>query len=288
VDLPVGGPGHNGDGFAVARVIDVAAARHLGEQAVQAARDLDDGRLVTRALAELCSAYYHAGEPQTALPLARESVDRARQLGDDVLLGRGLLRYLMAIAPDQPRQLVAEALACTERSGDHLTNSVLHNNAGFYALSTGNVPAARAHMDAAAQAAQAIGFQNTAMAANLGLVIRAEGDPDGARSAFEAGLRVSRRSGHNIAMANACLGLACLASDLGDWHRSAVLHGAAQAFLDRAGSPFKGLEARNRQDRLDHVRAHLGNEELELAYAQGMALSIDEVLELALRRAAPG
>jgi hypothetical protein len=32
----------------------------------------------------------------------------------------------------------------------------------------------------------------------------------------------------------------------------------------------------------------LGNQELELGYAQGMALSVDEVLELALRRMASG
>jgi tetratricopeptide (TPR) repeat protein len=192
----------------------------------------------------------------------------------------------MVIAPNQPPQLVAEALACTQRSGDHLTNSVLHNNAGFYSLSAGDLPAARAHLDAAAQAAQAIGFPNTVMTANLGLVIRAEGDADGARSAFEECLRISRRSGHNIAMANACLGLACLAGDLGDWHRSAALHGAAQALLDRARGPFKELEARNRQDSLDQVRAHLGEEELELAYAHGMTLTVDEVLKLAFQRAA--
>jgi tetratricopeptide (TPR) repeat protein len=181
-------------------------------------------------------ACYHGGEPQTALPLAQESVGRARQLGDDVLLARSLLRYLMTIAPDKPPQLVAEALACTQRSGDYLTKHFLHNNVGYYALSAGDIPAARAHLDAAAQAAQAIGFQDTVMAANLGLAIRAEGDPDGARSAFEEGLRISRRSGHNIAMACACLGLACLAGDLGDWHRSAALHGAAQASIERTGS----------------------------------------------------
>ena len=93
-------------------------------------------------------------------------------------LGRSLLRYLMIISPAPPREVVAEAIACTERSGDHLTNSVLHMNAGYYALSAGNVPAARAHLDAAVQPAQAIGYVNTALTVNLGWVLRAEGDPD--------------------------------------------------------------------------------------------------------------
>ena len=78
------------------------------------------------------------------------------------------------------------------------------------------------------------------MPENLGLLLRAEGDPDGARAAFGAGLRISRRNGDNSGMAYSILGLACLAGDAGDWDRAAVLHGAAQAFLGRAGNPMAG------------------------------------------------
>ena len=128
------------------------------------------------------------------------------------------------------------------------------------------------------------------MPENLGLVLRAEGDPDGARSAFEAGLRIGRRNGDNSSMAYAILGLACLAGDAGDWDRAAALHGAAQALLDRTGNPWQEsapLEARNRRDSLDQVRAHLGDEQLERAYAQGMALSLEKALDLALPKAGP-
>ena len=75
-------------------------------------------------------------------------------------------------------------------------------------MSTGDIPAARAHLEAAAQAGQQIGHQNTAVMANLGWVLRAEGDLDGARSMFEAALRVGRRNGDSRGMAIACLGLA--------------------------------------------------------------------------------
>ena len=122
---------------------------------------------------------------------------------------------------------------------------------------------------------------------NLGLVLRAEGDPDGARSTFEAGARMSRRNGDNIYLACACSGLACLAGDAGDWHRAAVLHGAAQAFFDRMGRPWQKHDARRRQDSLDQARAHLGDEQLERAYAQGMALSPEKAFDLALGKAGP-
>ena len=186
-------------------------------------------------------AHYFAGEPETGRPFGQESVERARRLGDDVLLAVSLRGYLLTIDPARSGQLFSEAIACTERSGDHLTNAILHNNAGWHALTAGDLPAARAHLEAAAQAGRAIGYEDTIVTVNLGLVLRAEGDHDGARSTFEAGLRISRRNGDNICMADAILGLALLAGDAGDWDRAAALHGAAQAFQDRTGNPWQEI-----------------------------------------------
>jgi Anaphase-promoting complex subunit 5 len=263
----------------------IAGARHLGEQAVKAARDLGDDRLLIRSLAALCGAHFFAGEPETGLPFGQESVELARQLGDDVLLAVSLLSYLLTIDPARQLQLVGEAIACTERVGDHLINSILHNNVGNTALITGDILSAWAHLEAAAQAAQAIGWEYTAVTLNLGMVLRAERDADAARCTFEACLRTSRQHGDNEGMAYAIVGLACLASDQGDWHRAAVLHGAAQAFCDRTRLPWQEPEARNRRESLDQARAQLGDEQLERAYAQGMALSLEKALDLALPKA---
>ena len=271
----------------VAYFIDVATARQLAEQAVQIARQLGDERLLCRALATLCAAHFFAGEPETGRPFGQESVERARRLGDDVLLAVGLLSYVMTIDPARSGPLYAEAIACTERSGDHLINSILHSNAGEAALEAGDSPAARAHMEAAAQAAQQIGYETHFLQTNLGSVLRAEGDLDGARSAFEAALRIGRRNGSNLGMAWAILGLACLAGDAGDWDRAAELHGVAQAFLDRTGNPWQEIGARDRRDSLDQARAHLGDEQLERAYAHGMALSLEKALDLALPKTGP-
>ena len=271
----------------VASLIDVVTARQLAEQAVQVARQLGDERLLSRALGVLCGAHFFAGEPETGRRFGQESVERARRLGDDVLLAQSLLGYLMTIDPARSGQLFTEAIACTGRSGDHLSNSILHNNAAAAALEAGDIPAARAHLEAAAQAAQHIGRESATLRADLGSVLRAERDPGGARSAFEAALRIGRRNGDNWNMAWAILGLACLAGDAGDWDRAAALHGAAQAFRDRTGNPWLVSEARDRRDSLDQVRAHLGGKQLERAYAQGMALSLEKALDLALPKAGP-
>jgi DNA-binding CsgD family transcriptional regulator len=61
-----------------------------------------------------------------------------------------------------------------------------------------------------------------------------------------------------------------------------VLHGSVQAFQDWAGIPWDDFDARYRQDSLAPARARMGDEQLERAYAQGMALSLEKALDLAL------
>ena len=92
----------------------------------------------------------------------------------------------------------------------------LTNYAGAQALRAGDIPAARAHLQQAAQAMQAVGSETMDLPVNMGWVLRQDNDPDGARSSFEAALRISRRNGDRFGIAYASLGLACLAADAGD------------------------------------------------------------------------
>ncbi|HJX99983.1 MAG TPA: tetratricopeptide repeat protein, partial [Streptosporangiaceae bacterium] len=264
----------------VSRVSDIASARRYGEQAVEFARQLDDSRLLIEAPAVLASVYYFAGEAERGLPLGQEAVERARLLGDDVLLAEALSGYLMCIDlvdPVRSGELFNEAIACTERSGDLLFACIMHNNAGAHALRVGDIPAARAHLEAAVQASQATGESSDSVTINLGWVRRLDGDYGGARSTFEDALRLSRRGGERHGIAYAGLGLACLAADAGEWSRACVLHGVAQAALDQTGEPWQEPEESYRRESLAQVRTHLGMEQSERDYARGMALSPGEI-----------
>ena len=126
------------------------------------------------------------------------------------------------------------------------------------------------------------------MTLNLGWVLRAERDPAGARSKLQKALRIGRRIGDKGNMAEAMLGLACVAGDLDDWHRAAMLHGAAQALRDQTGVPWDTLVAPYRQESLDQAAAALGDEQFHRAYARGMALSFDQAISLALDEILPG
>jgi predicted ATPase/class 3 adenylate cyclase len=271
----------------LSRVSGIASALRYGERAVELARRLDDGRLLIEALAVLSSLCHFAGQAERGLLLGQEAVERARPLSDDVLLAEAMSGYVQCVDladPVRSGKLYDEAIACTERSGDLLFAGFLHNDAGVHALRVGDIPAARAHLEAAAQASRAIGEHSSPVAINLGWVRRQDGDADGARSSFEDALRMSRRSGEHFDIAYAVLGLACLAADAGEWSRACALHGIAQAALDRTGEPWQEPEAGYRGESLAQIRAQIGAEQSERGYARGLALGPDGIAELATRQ----
>jgi predicted ATPase/class 3 adenylate cyclase len=274
----------------VSRIFDVASAQRYGQRAVEVARELDDSRLIIPALAVLGSSCYFAGQSERGLPLGREAVERARSLGDDVLLAEALSGYLLCIDPIDPvrsGQLFEEAIACTERSGDRLFNGILHNNASVHALRAGDLAVARAHLEAVARGSRPFAEYSDSVAINLGWVLRQEGEHDSARSSFEDGLRMSRRTGERFGICYAVIGLACLAADAGQWSRACLLHGSAQAVLDQTGEAWQEPEASYRSESLAQVRGHLGDEQFDRDYARGLALSSDEILDLAAGKGFP-
>jgi predicted ATPase/class 3 adenylate cyclase len=285
-------PGPFGKALATAATLaqfyDMPAAKRLGEQALEFARQHRDDQLLGYCLMVLGGTCYFAGEPERGLPLAEEAVQLARWHGDEELLGGSLMVYLMFsdyIGSARSGQLFAEAIACTERSGDLLAACMMHNNAGSQALCADDIPAARAHLEQAAQLEQEIGLKGHVVSTNLGWVLRQEGDLPSARSRFTAGLKVSRRSGNRSGLAYTSLGLACLTADAGDWHQAGQLHGVAQALLDRAGECWQEPETRYRDDSIGKVRSALGEEQFEHAYTHGKALSLDQALDVVLKTA---
>jgi len=266
---------------------DLPTGLQLAKEAAEVASRLGDDRLLILSRVTLSLAYYSAGEPDRARPLGAEAVQRARQVGDDVLLGYSLGTYALCTGAAASAQLYAEAFACTERSGDLGTKGALHTNAGLAAFEMGDIPGARTHLEAAIQIAEALGRPHPLESGNLGDLLLAEHDLGGARSTYEDVVRIARRTGDKNHLASAIDGLARLATDLKDWPRAAMLHGAAQALHDTTGAPWEPPAARRRQESLDQAGGALGGKQLQRAYTDGMALSFDQAIDLALAGVPP-
>jgi hypothetical protein len=77
------------------------------------------------------------------------------------------------------------------------------------------------------------------------------------------------------------LGLACCATQLDETERAARLHGGADALLLASSNQWESLEGRIRERDITVLREGLGND-FERLYAEGAAMSHDEVIKLAL------
>ena len=269
----------------IARGVDIELALRLAQEAMEIADQLAEDRLLIDAGHVLCCILYFAGMPERGIAYGEAAVQRARRLGDDSLLGPSLIFLLMCIdqvQPDRAEGLKAEAIACVERSGDQSLAVGLYNNAGVSSLRRGDLPSARRYLQRAAEANRTVGLRSSTPMINLGWVLRLEGDGAGAAGAFRQALRESHRVGSRPDIPYATLGLACNASDTGDWRRAAVLHGFADAFLGSSGEPWQNPEDGFGQQSLDEVRAHLGDADFEAEYGRGKRLDLRSAVDMAL------
>ena len=273
-----------------ANYVDMQTAQRLGEQAVQIGRELDDAPLLVSALRVLAYTYWFGGEPEPGYALAIESVERARALGDDVLLGESLIVCLACtrtVDPPATDAVLREALTCLQRTNDLFMSAVLRNNASVDALHAGDISAAREHLERAADAYEAMGVASFNLRGNLGMVLREEGSLDAARELVEDGLRMSRRAGDRYGLGYSILCLALIAGDENEWGRAAELHGAAQSLLDQIGQPWLVLYyAAVRETSVDAARAALGDNLFQRLYDRGYRLTSDEAIRLAFQHTA--
>jgi predicted ATPase len=271
-----------------ANYVDLQTARRLAEQAVQIGRDLVDAPLLVSALRVLAYTHWFGGDPESGLAAATESVDLARDLGDDVLLGESLticLACTRTVDPTNVDAVLGEALACLQRTNDLFMSAILRNNASVDALHAGDIEAAREHLERAFDAYEAMGVASFNVRGNLGMVLREEGNLDAARDLVEDGLRISRRAGDRYGLGYSLLCLALIAGDQNDWARAAELHGAAQSFLDQIGQPWLVLYyATARETSVDAANEALGDNQFQRLHDRGYRLIFDDAIRLAFRR----
>ena len=134
------------------------------------------------------------------------------------------------------------------------------------------------------EARRLLGGVSYAIPVYLAWVLRAEGERESAGSVLQQQLLEGRRRGDRARIADAFLGLACLATDLGDWQRGATLHGTADALHDENGLAWLVPGGRHREVSIAEARARLGGDEFERSYAEGRGLSYLEAVDLALGR----
>jgi tetratricopeptide (TPR) repeat protein len=225
------------------------------------------------------------GNDQAALESGAEAVALARQIDDPVLLGMALFQFASVLdqAGDAGAEVVyLEGLALVEHSEDHQTERHLRNNYALVLIGQGNLSDARRHLKEALNlAGNELGALTMTMYNNLGWVLLQEGDAQRSASYQSDVLRSARLTGITWMVPYTVLGLACCATQLDHAERAARLHGGADALLLASSNQWESLEGRIRERDITVLREGLGKD-FERLYAEGAAMSHDEVIKLAL------
>ena len=259
------------------------------EESAARFREIGDARGLAFALADLGWIAAAQGAYERARSLGEESLAVAREAGDETTVAAALHALGCTVLDEgdhaKARPLFEESLALRRRLGDkrNAANSLAY--LGITALLEGDAALAGELLAEALELATEL--DNRLLVAsvlvNLGLVALFEGDCQRARSLASDSLTVAQRLGDKPTIVECLHVLAGTASAEGRPRRAATLAGAAEALHAAIGAPPSPAERAVGERFESRLRVH-DDEELDAAWVEGKAMSLDRVLDYALQR----
>jgi hypothetical protein len=228
------------------------------------------------------------GEAKAAIPLLRELIEIARELGE----GRGLVsakaQYAANIPPEsaaEARRLLTEAADTARELDDQYGAAFAFGILGQVALREGDAIEADRYQDEAMQNARAVGSDHLlGLSLNeRGMTAVALGDLQLARSRFAESARLHEQIQSREGLAYCLDGLARLALAEDKPELAARAIGGADAIREKVGVSLWPIMKSLRAPLLSATRAALGNEGFDSARAAGAETDPDEVVEELLR-----
>ncbi len=282
----------NAAGTMARAMSDFSKARTLYEEALSISRELGVQRGVAAALGNLAMVSYYQGDYAVALARHKESLAIWRELGDQP----GIARTLMALGNvvySQGGELAAESLyeqslAIERELGDQRAIAIVLNNLGMVAAyHRKDYSAARLLHEEALVIRRELGdrWGIAGSLTNLGTVAYEQGDYPSSRALLTESLAMRRDLADGLDIAESLEALAGLAFTAGRPVSGARLCGQAARLRKEIGSPLPPWE-RSRYDRqIASGRAALGNDvAFDLAWQEGHAMTLEQMIELALER----
>lgn len=258
------------------------------------AADVDD-EVRVRANGVLGAMTFAAGDMPAAGAAWRAGDELGARIGDRVgqshsRAGRGLAALSAGDLDGAVAHFESGIVLCEEAGlrGQWMW-TLSHVWLGTVSLLRGDTAGAAAQVDLALAAARqrqdplAV-YITLFTAAQIALTV---GDPTTARRQVEEGIRLSIDTGDMANLAYFLETLAVVDSLAAEHRRVALLRGAAHRLRDTVGANVYGYYKPDEAllaEALDRARSHLGDDGFEAALADGHALEVDEVVELALSR----
>jgi len=229
----------NSDWLVVRGYWDEERAR--GEQALTAARELQDEKGIARCAHNLAIIYQNQGDLDEARSLYQQSLDIKRKLGDQSGIASSL-HQLGLLAQDQgdldeARSLYQQSLDIKRKLSDQRgIDSSLHQ-LGRLAQDQGDLDEARSLYQQSLDISRKLGDQSGIAISlhQLGLLAQDQGDLDEARSLYQQSLDIKRKLGDQSGIASTTSQIGIVYLDLKQYSESRASHEESLAIRRRLG-----------------------------------------------------
>jgi predicted ATPase/DNA-binding SARP family transcriptional activator len=264
-------------------------ADHALAEGLEIARRLGDLQVTARLLDRAGFVAGRRGDHATAATINREELSVMSALGSrrgEATALRHLaisLRHLGEV--DEAAALCHRALDIWRELDDPAATAHVQTTLADISRTAGDLAAAVATYHAALAQLRAIGDRRCTASTykNLATIAVLQGERDQAAALFRDGLRLRHELGDEAGLAEILEGLASIESAAGNDRQAAVLLGAASSVRERTGSSALGTEAEQARNLLELAADRIGDDAVEAAFAHASALSVAEIVGLALR-----
>jgi len=267
---------------------DYGAARALYEQALAAARALDDRPAIAMILRGLGTVAHGQADCEQALAWYRESLALCREIGDRggeaaALANLGLAAWQHGDAA-AGREHIEACLALRRQLGDEVGIAYVLHLLADIAWSEGRAVEAQSLNEASLAMRRRLGdrWGIAYSLDSLAVIAGRQGDAGRARTLFAESLRLFYELGSQHGLGDVLDHLAGLLAAEDNTVAAGQLMAAAAALREaiHAALPPNMQQEHDRQ--LDQIRAQLGDERFRAAWLLGRALTTPRAVELAL------
>ncbi len=277
-------------GVVAARQGDYSTARALYTESLAIRREVGDQRGIAASLINLGLVSESQGDYGGARAAYMESLSVTRELGDKRLIAV-TLNNLGTLARaqgdyDAARGLHEESLALRRELGDRRGTALSLTNLGLVALGQHDYSIANARCADGLAIMRELGDrQGIALSlSNLGLISLEQGDHSAASLLYEESLALAREMGDKLSIAWCLAGLAGVAMGHEQPQRAAQLLGATEALLETIGGKLEAADKVLYDRTVASVRAALSDEQYAADWAQGQAMTVEQVIRDVLER----
>jgi tetratricopeptide (TPR) repeat protein len=272
---------------------DYGRAETLSEESLALYRELRDAAGVARGLSSLGWTAMYKGEIERASVLLEEGMTLSQEVGDDHSTCRALegLAWVACERGDLELSdaLLEESLLLSRRRGNVREAANSLNDLGINSTLRGDYERAAALVGEALPLYRELDDRlgTAASLSTLGAAVLGRGDPEAAEGFILESLALVSMVENQLLTAENLEVLASVTGVRGEDARAARLWGAAESLRESLGIPLTSSERVLHDGHIAAVRSRLGEEAWEEAWAQGQAMSLEEVVAYALGKSRP-